>query len=77
MLIKELEFIFSRNGYPLTLEIDNGLNLVSVEMENYLYCKGIHHAKLTTYLPRISREAELYNQTLLKSIHVVHLEAKV
>ena len=34
ILIKELEFIFSRNGYPLTLEIDNGLNLVSVEMEN-------------------------------------------
>ena len=27
-LIKELELIFSRHGYPLTLKTDNGPNLV-------------------------------------------------
>ena len=45
-LIKELESIFSRYGYPL--KTDNGPNLVSVEIENYLHLKGIHRAKLTT-----------------------------
>ena len=31
-LIKESETIFSRHDYPLTIKIDNGPNLVSVEM---------------------------------------------
>ena len=34
-LTKELESIFSKHGYPLTLKTDNGPSPVSVEMENY------------------------------------------
>ena len=75
-LIKELESIFSRHGYPLTLKTNNGLNLVSVEMENYLRSKGIHHAKSTTYWPRSNREVERYNRTFLKSKRAIHAKSK-
>ena len=59
-LIKESESILSRHGYPLTLKTDNDPNLVSVEMENYLRSKWIHHAKSATYRPR-SKEVEYYS----------------
>ena len=75
-LIKELEPIFSRHGYPLTLKTDIGPNLVSVEMENYLRYKGIHHEKSATYWPRSNGEAERCNRTLLKSIRAIHAEGK-
>ena len=54
-LIKELESIFSRHDYPLTLKTDNGPNFVSVEMENYLCSKS------ATYWPRSNGEVERYN----------------
>ena len=57
-------------------KFDKGLNLVSVEMENYLRSKGIHHAKSATYWPRSNGEVERYNQTLLKSIRAFHAEGK-
>ena len=75
-LIKELESIFSRHGYPLTLKTNNGPNLVSVEMENSLRCKGIHHAKSAIYWPGCNGEVEGYNKTLLKLIRAIHSEGK-
>ena len=75
-LINELESIFSRYGYPVTLKTDNGPNLVSVEMENFLCSKGIHHAKSATCWPRSNREVEHYNWTLLKLIGAIHAEGK-
>ena len=67
-LIKELDSIFSRHGYPMTFKTDNSPNLVSVEMENNSHSQGIYHVKLSTDWPRSNREVEPYNWTLLKSI---------
>ena len=75
-LIKELESIFSKHGYSMTLKTDNCPNLVSAEMENYIRSKGVHHAKSATYWPRSNGEVERYNWTLLKSIRVIHAEGK-
>ena len=75
-LIKELEWLFSRYGYPMTLKTGNGPNLVSTEIENYFHWKGIHHAKSATYWPRSNGEIERYNRTLLKSIRPIHVEGK-
>lgn len=44
-LIKRLESIFSKHGYPMTLKTNDGSNHISVEMEKYLRSKGIHHTK--------------------------------
>ena len=60
----------------MTLKFDNGPKLVSVEIENYLRSKGIHHAKSATYWSRSNGEVERYNQTLLKSIRAIHFEGK-
>ena len=75
-MIKKLESTFSRHGYPLTLKTDNGPNLISVEMENYLHSQGIHQVKSATYWPRSNGEVERYNRTLLKSIRAIHAEGK-
>ena len=40
-LMMELESIFSRHDYPLTLKTDNGPNLVSVEMQNYVLKESV------------------------------------
>lgn len=44
-LIGHSESTLFRDGYPMTLKNDNGLNPVSVKIENYLCSKEIHHAK--------------------------------
>ena len=48
-LIKELESISSKHGYPMTLKTGNCPNFVSAEIENYLRLKRIHYVKSTTY----------------------------
>ena len=57
-LIEDSESTLFRDGYPMTLKTDNGLDPVSVEIENYLRSKEIHHAKLVTYWPRSNGEVE-------------------
>ena len=77
-LIKELVDIFQTLWHwkPMTLKTDNGPNLVSVEMKNYLCSKGIHHAKLATYWPRSNGEVKHYKERLLKSICAIHVDIK-
>ena len=45
-------------------------------MENYLFSKGIFHAKSATYWPRSIGEVERYNRTLLKWIRAIHTKGK-
>ena len=47
VIIKRLDKQFSRYGVPSALRTDNGTNLVSAEMEEYLNEMGIKH-RLTT-----------------------------
>ena len=75
-MIKELELIFSRNAYPLTLKTDNSPNLALGETKNYLHSKGIDHARSQTSWPRSNEEVECGNQTLLKSIRAIHVKGK-
>ena len=55
-ILKELELIFSRNAYPLTLKTDNSPNLALGEIKNYLHSKGIDHARSRTSWPRSNEE---------------------
>ena len=76
VIIKCLDKQFSKYGVPSTLRTDNGTNLVSGEMEEYLNKMGIKHRLTTPLWPRANGEVERQNRSLLKAMRVVHAEKK-
>ena len=75
-IIKCLDRQFSRYGVPSTLRSDNGPNLVSAEMEEYLDEMGIKHRLTTPLWPRANGEVERQNRSLLKAMRVAHAEGR-
>jgi len=75
-IIKCLEKHFTRHGIPETLRTDNGSNLVSHEMEEFLDELGNKHKRTIPLWPRANGEAERQNKSLLKPIRVAHTEGK-
>ncbi|KAJ8018643.1 hypothetical protein HOLleu_43268 [Holothuria leucospilota] len=75
-LIKSLEVMFSRYGYPETIKTDNGPNFVSAEFESYLKTCDIGHRKTTPYWPQANGEVERQNRTLLKALKIAQVEGK-
>ena len=73
-IIKCLEEHFARHGIPETLRTENGSNLVSHEMEEFLDELGIKHKKTIPLWPRANGEVERQNKSLLKAIRVAHTE---
>ena len=62
-VIEVLEEFFSYIGYPDRISSDNGSNLISDLMEEYLRTKGIKHTRCSNYHPQ-SNVVENYNKTL-------------
>lgn len=75
-LVKSLETIFCRHGYPEILKTDNGPNLVSAEFEHYLQQCGIIHRTTTPLWPQANGQVERQNRTLLKSLKIAEVEGK-
>ena len=50
--IRAFRSIFSRTGFPICMVTDNGSQLVSDEMEEYLKFCGIKHVTVPTYSPK-------------------------
>ena len=75
-IIKCLDRQFSRYGVPSTLRSDNGPNLVSAEMEEYLDEMGIKHRLTTPLWPRANGEVERQHRSLLKAMRVAHAEGR-
>ena len=67
-IIRCLENHFTRHGIPETLRTDNGSNLVSHEMEEFLDELGIKHKKTIPLRPRANGEVERENKSLLKAM---------
>ena len=76
VIIKCLENHFTRHGIPETLQTDNGSNLVSREMEEFLDEMGIKHKKTIPLWPRANGEVERQNKSLLKSMRAAQAEGK-
>ena len=74
--IKCLDKQLSRYGVPSLLTMDNGTNLVSAEMEEYLNEMGIEHILTTPLWPRANGEVERQNRSLLKAMRVAHAEKR-
>jgi len=66
-IIKCLDSHFARYGVPVGLRTDNGSNLVSEEMENYLEEMGIVDRN-TPLWSRANGEVERQNRSLLKAM---------
>lgn len=75
-IIRCLDAHFARYGVPKTLRTDNGSNLVSEEMEEYLTEMGIKHKRTTPLWPRANGEVERQNRSLLKAMRVAHAEKR-
>ena len=73
-IIKCLDKQFSRYGVPSTLRSNNGPNLVSAEIEEYLDEMGIKHRLTTPLWPTANGEVERQNRSLLKAVRVEHAE---
>ena len=53
VIVQRLDAQFARHGIPNALRTDNGSNLVSKEMEDYLNELGIEHRYTTPLWPRV------------------------
>jgi len=76
VIIRCLENHFTRHGIPETLRTDNGSNLVSREMEEFLDELGIKHKKTIPLWPRANGEVERQNKSLLKAMRAAQAEGK-
>lgn len=62
--VEELGEMFSRFGAPVQLVSDNGPQLVSKEMSDFLQANGVQHIKSAPYHPASNGLAERFVQTL-------------
>ncbi|XP_031548568.1 uncharacterized protein K02A2.6-like [Actinia tenebrosa] len=75
-IIKALEPIFARYGYPLSIRTDNGPRLVAETFETYLKQNGIEHRGSTPYWPQANGEVERQNRSLLKAMKTAKSQGK-
>ena len=71
-----LDAQFARHGLPKGLHANNGSNLVSKEVEDYLNEMEIEHCYTTPLWPRANGEVERQNRSLLKSMRAAHAEGE-
>lgn len=67
-----LDEIFTRLGYPYTLQFDNARQLVSMEVTEYCKANGIAWVNTTPYWPQANGEVERQNRTLMKRLRIGH-----
>lgn len=72
-IIQRLVAQFARYGLPKGLLTDNGPNLVSNEIEDYLKEMEVEHRHTSPLWPRANGEVERQNRALLKAIREAHV----
>ena len=75
-IIHCLDAQFARHGLPKGLRTDNGSNLVSKEVEEYLEEIGVEFRYMKPLWLRANGEVERQNQSLLKCVRAAHAEGK-
>ena len=76
VIIKCLEKHFTRHGIPETLRTDNGPNVISHEVEEFLDELGIKHKRTIPLWPRANGQVERQNRSLLKAMRAAQAEGK-
>lgn len=67
-VIKRMEIIFARFGYPRSVTADNGKQFVSGEFRAYLDTNGIKLTSTIPYWPQQNGEVERQNRSILKTL---------
>lgn len=75
-IIVRLKHIFARYGYPYTLISDNGKQLTSEEMQEWMIGCSIKLVHVAPYWPQANGEVERQNRSLLKRLKIAQLEKK-
>ncbi|XP_028413774.1 uncharacterized protein K02A2.6-like [Dendronephthya gigantea] len=75
-IIKALNEIFARFGFPYSLKSDNGRQFVSEEFKRFLQQVNIEHRTSPPLWPQANGEVERQNRTLLKALKVAQVEGK-
>lgn len=60
-------------GYPHSITLDNGRQLVATDLVNYCKSKGIVLNHTTLYWPQANGQVERQNRSLLKRLRISHL----
>lgn len=75
-IIKCLDNHFAQSGVPDGLWTDNGPNLASKEMENYLEKMGVAHHHTIPLWPKANGQVECEDRSLLKAMRVSQAKGK-
>lgn len=67
-VINCLKKLFSREGFPKTILMDNGVQLVLKDMEQFLMSSGIIHKTCSLYHPEANGMVERLNRVLKETI---------
>ncbi|XP_033098556.1 uncharacterized protein K02A2.6-like [Anneissia japonica] len=71
-----LSGVFVREGYPLELITDHGVQFVSYEMKQFLKQRDIRHLHSAIYHPQSNGAVERFNKVLKQTIQTAFLEGK-
>ena len=75
-IIKNLEEIFSRLGYPLSITADNGRQFISEEFKDFCKTCNIRLFNTVPYWPQMNGEVERQNRDILKRLKISKGEKK-
>ena len=75
-VVRTLEEMFCRYGYPFSAKTDNGPQFRCQEFDDYLTDRGIEHRRSPPLWPQANGEVERQNRTLLKSLKIAQIEKK-
>lgn len=67
-ILRRVDVIFARFGYPLSITADNGRQFVSAEVRQYCETNNIELISTTPYWPQQNGEVERQNRSLLKTL---------
>ena len=68
-----LTTVFSREGNPIELVSDNGVQFTSYEFQTFLKERGIRHTKSSLYFPRANGAIERFNRVLNETVQTAKL----
>ena len=75
-IVESLEKMFATHGVSLSITSDNGPQIISETVEQYLVDNGVEHRKITPLWPQANGEVERQNRSLLKRMNIAQAEGK-
>lgn len=75
-VIDQLDEVFSRHGFPMTIKSDNGPQFISNEFDEYCRQNAITNQRVTPKWAQANGEVERQNRSILKRLQIAQAEGK-